>query len=58
MKKKFYTVKMEFLVEAKDQDSARKMVVNHNFTKVMENNNGWNNFTVGKIKQIKEKELI
>jgi hypothetical protein len=49
---------MEFLVEAKDQDSARKMVVNHNFTKVMENNNGWNNFTVGKIKQIKEKELI
>ena len=58
MKKKFYTVKMEFLVEAKDQDSARKMVVNHNFTKVMENNNGRNNFTVGKIKQIKEKELI
>jgi len=58
MKSKFYTVKMEFLVEAKDKDSARQMVVDHNFAKVMEHGNGWNNFTVGKIAKIKESKLV
>jgi len=58
MKTKFYTVKMEFLIEAKDEAAATKKVVNHNFVKVLEHNNGWNNFTVGKVKHVKEKDLI
>jgi len=58
MKQKFYTVKMEFLVEAQDKESARQMVVDHNFAKVMEHGNGWSNFTVGKIEKIKESELV
>ena len=57
MKTKFYTVKVEFLVEAEDKETARKMVVDHNFAKVMEHGNGWNNFTVGKVAKINESEL-
>ena len=58
MKTKFYTVKMEFLVEVEDKETARKMVVDHNFAKVMEHGNGWNNFTVGRVEKIKESELV
>jgi hypothetical protein len=58
MKQKFYTVKMEFLIEAKDKAEATRQVTNHNFVKVMEPKSGWGNFTVGKVKQIKESELI
>ena len=49
---------MEFLVEAEDKETARKMVVDHNFAKVMEHGNGWNNFTVGWVEKIKESELV
>ena len=58
MKTKFYTVKMEFLVEAQDKESARQMVVDHNFAKVMEHGNGWHNFDVEKVERAKESELV
>ena len=58
MKQKFYTVKVEFLVEAKDKDSARQMVVGHNFAKVMEPDSGWCNFEAESAKRIKESELV
>ena len=58
MKQKFYTVKIEFLVEAKDKDSARKMVVDHNFAKVMEQDSGWCNFEAEQAKRIKDSEVF
>jgi hypothetical protein len=58
MKQKFYTVKVEFLVEADDKDSARKMVVEHNFAKVMEQDSGWCNFEAKQAKKIKDSEVI
>ena len=58
MKQKFYTVNVEFLVEAKDKDSARKMVVDHNFRKVMERDSGWCNFEAEQAKRINESELL
>lgn len=53
---KFYSVEIEFLIEAVDKETARKMVVDHNFAKVCENNNGWHNFTAYKVKKVKESE--
>ena len=58
MKQKFYTVKVEFLVEADDKDSARRMVVDHNFAKVMEQDSGWCNFEAGQAKRIKDSEVF
>jgi hypothetical protein len=58
MKQKFYTVKVEFLVEADDKDSARRMVVDHNFAKVMEQDSGWCNFEAGQAKKIKDSEVF
>ena len=58
MKQKFYTVKVEFLVEADDKDSARRMVVDHNFAKVMEQDSGWCNFDAGQAKRIKNSEVF
>ena len=58
MKQKFYTVKVEFLVESDDKDSARRMVVNHNFAKVMEQDSGWCNFEAGQAKKIKDSEVF
>jgi hypothetical protein len=54
----FSKVKMEFLVEAQDKESARQMVVDHNFAKVMEHGNGWHNFDVEKVERAKESELV
>ena len=58
MKQKFYTVKMEFLVEAETKEEAQRKVTEHNFTKVMERENGWHNFEVLKSKRVKESELV
>jgi hydrogenase maturation factor len=62
LKNKFYYVTVGFLIEAVDKESARKMVVEHNFAKVMENsnknNNGWHNFDVEKIERVLEKDVI
>jgi hypothetical protein len=56
-KKKWYSIEIEFLIEAEDKETARKMVVDHNFAKVLENNNGWANFQVYKIERVKESEM-
>jgi hypothetical protein len=58
MKQKFYTVKVEFLIEAKDKETARKMVVDHNFAKVKEDGNGWCNFEAEQAKRIKDSEVV
>jgi hypothetical protein len=57
MKTKFYEVKMSFLVEAQDKETARNMVVEHNFVKVTLESN-WHNFEVQKVEQVKESELV
>lgn len=57
-KKKFYAVEMEFLIEAEDKESARKIVTQHNFAKVLERENGWHNFEVSRVKRVKEEDLI
>jgi len=57
MKTKFYEVTAAFLVEAQDKETARNMVVDHNFVKVTYGSN-WHNFEVQKVKQVKESELI
>ena len=57
MKTKFYEVKMSFLVEAQDKETARNMVVEHNFVKVTLESN-WHNFEVQKVERVKENELI
>ncbi len=57
MKTKFYKVKMSFLVEAQDKETARNMVVEHNFVKVTLESN-WHNFEVQKVKLVKESELV
>jgi hypothetical protein len=58
MKTKFYHVTVDFLVEAEDKDSARKMVADHNFSKVLEHENGWHNFTVERVGKVKEEDVI
>ena len=58
MKTKFYHVTVDFLVEAENKESARKMVVDHNFAKVLERGNGWHNFDVEKVERVKEEDLI
>ena len=58
MKTKFYHITVDFLVEAEDKETARKMVTDHNFAKVMEHANGWHNFDVEKVERVKEKDLI
>jgi len=57
MKTKFYEVTAAFLVEAQDKETARNMVVDHNFVKVTHESN-WHNFEVQKVKQVKESELV
>ena len=57
MKTKFYEVKMSFLVEAQDKETARNMVVEHNFVKVTLESD-WHNFEVQKVEQVKESELV
>ena len=57
MKTKFYEVKMSFLIEAQDKETARNMVVEHNFVKVTLESN-WHNFEVQKVERVKESELI
>jgi len=57
MKTKFYEVKMSFLVEALDKETARNMVVEHNFVKVTLESN-WHNFEVQKVERVKESELV
>jgi hypothetical protein len=56
-KKKWYSIEIEFLIEAEDKETARKMVVDHNFAKVLEHNNGWANFQVYRVERVKESEL-
>lgn len=58
MKTKFYHVTVDFLVEAENKESARKMVVDHNFAQVLEHGNGWHNFDVEKVERVKEEDLI
>jgi len=58
MKTKFYHITVDFLVEAEDKETARKMVADHNFAKVMERGNGWHNFTVEKVGKVKQSETI
>ena len=48
---------MSFLVEAQDKETARNMVVEHNFVKVTLKSN-WHNFEVQKVERVKESELI
>jgi len=57
MKTKFYHVTVDFLVQAEDKETARKMVVDHNFARVLERENGWHNFDVEKVERVKESEL-
>ena len=57
MKTKFYEVTASFLVEAQDKETARNMVVDHNFVKVRYGSN-WHNFEVQKVERVKESELI
>lgn len=54
---KFYTVKVEFLIEADSKAEAEKLVTQHNFTKLNEGSQ-WHNFTVSQVKKIKESELV
>jgi hypothetical protein len=57
MKTKFYEVKMSFLVEAQDKETARRMIIDHNFVKVTLESN-WHNFEVQKVERVKESELV
>jgi hypothetical protein len=57
MKTKFYEVKMSFLVEAQDKETARRMIIDHNFVKVTLESK-WHNFEVQKVERVKESELI
>ena len=58
LKNKFYHVTVDFLIEAVDKESARKMVVEHNFAKVMEKGNGWHNFDIENVGRVLEKDVI
>ena len=50
----FYHVTVDFLIEANTPEEARKKVVDYNFAKVLERDNGWHNFDVLKVKQTRD----
>ena len=50
----FYHVVVDFLIEANTPEEARKKVVDYNFAKTLERDNGWHNFDVIKVKQTRD----
>ena len=51
---KYYSVVIDFLIEAETKEEAERKVTEYNFAKVGERGNGWHNFDVIKVKQTRD----